>query len=102
MQNGLLIPFSSEVMSLGVTLYSKLTWKPQVDQVTKKVNKALYSMRFIRACTTETLHMKLVESLVQPHLDYCTDTWTILGHTERTADQTESIKQYRCEIHFWG
>ena len=40
MQNGVLIPFSSEIVSLGVTLDSKLTWKPQVDQVTKKVNKA--------------------------------------------------------------
>ena len=72
MQNGVLIPFSSEVVSLGVTLDSKLTWKPQVDQVTKKVNKALYSLRFIRACTTEKLRMRLVESLVQSHLDYCT------------------------------
>ena len=47
MQNGMVIPFSSEVVSLGVTLDSKLTWKSQVDQVTKKVNKALYSLRFI-------------------------------------------------------
>ena len=67
MQNGVLIPFSSEVVSLGITLDSKLTWKPQVGQVTKKVNKALYSLRFIRVCITETLHMRLVECLVQPH-----------------------------------
>ena len=37
----------------------------------KKVNKYLYSLRFIRDCTTETLRRRLVESLVQPHLDYC-------------------------------
>ena len=43
MQNGVLIPFSSEVVSLGVTLDSKLTWKPHIDQVTKTVNKALYT-----------------------------------------------------------
>ena len=67
---GGLIPFSDEVVSLGVTLYSKLTWKPHVDQVTKKVNKALYSLWFIRACTTETLRKRLVGTLVQPHLDY--------------------------------
>ena len=29
-------------------------------------------MRFIWACTTETLRKRLVEALVQPHLDYCT------------------------------
>ena len=71
MQGGELIPFSAEVVSLGITLDSKLTWKPHVNQVTKKVNKALYSLRFIRACTTETLRRRLVETLVQPHLDYC-------------------------------
>ena len=72
MTGGVFIPFSGEVVSLGVTLNSKLTWKPHVDKVTKKVNKALYSLRFIRACTTETLCRRLVETLVQPHLDYCT------------------------------
>ena len=45
--------------------------KPFVTQVTKKVNRALYSLRFFRSCTTETLRKRLVESLVQPHLDYC-------------------------------
>ena len=71
MRTGELIPFSSEVTSLGIILDSKLTWKPHIDKVTKKVNKALYSLRFIRACTTETLRKRLVESMVQPHLDYC-------------------------------
>ena len=66
----MLIPFSSEVVSLGVTLDSKLTWKPHINQLTKKLNKVPYSLRFIRACTSETLRKRLVETLVQPHLDY--------------------------------
>ena len=72
LRSGVLVPFNSEVVSLRVTLDSKLTWKPHIEQLAKKVNKALYSLRFIRACTTETLRKRLVESLVQPHLDYCT------------------------------
>ena len=52
LRSGVLVPFSSEVVSLGVTLDSKLTWKPHIEQLAKKVNKALYSLRFIRACTT--------------------------------------------------
>ena len=71
MQSGVLIPFSSEVVSLGVTLDCKLSWKPHINQVAEKVNKALYSLRFIRASTSETLRKRLVEALVQPHLDYC-------------------------------
>ena len=32
-----LLLFSSEVVSLGVTIDSKLTWKPHINQITKKV-----------------------------------------------------------------
>ena len=74
-----------------------LAYNPHVDQVTKEVNKALYTLRFIRACTTEILRKRLVET--------CTTSLRllyggILGRNERSADQTRSIKQYRCKIHF--
>ena len=81
-----LIPFSSEVVSLGVTLDSKLTWKPHIEQLAKKVNKALYSLRIIRTCTTETLRKRLVESLVQPHLDYCT-----VVYMDASKEQREKV-----------
>ncbi|XP_016843296.1 uncharacterized protein LOC107981607 [Nasonia vitripennis] len=72
--DGVIVPFSEAVVSLGVVLDCKLTWKPQLDAITKKVNKALYSLRFIRGCTTETLRRRLVETLIPPRLDYCTVT----------------------------
>ena len=81
-------PFSSEVVSLGVTLDSKLTWKPHIEQLAKKVNKALYSLRFIRACTTETLRKRFVESLVQPHLDYCT-----VVYMDASTGQREKVQR---------
>ena len=68
MQGGEFIPFSSEVVSLGVTLDSKLTWGPHVNQIAKNVNKALYSLRFIRPCTTVTLRRRLIGTLVQHYL----------------------------------
>ena len=43
-----LVPFVDEVKDLGVILDSKLTWKPQINLVTKKVNRALYGLRFIK------------------------------------------------------
>lgn len=70
-ESGVCVPFSDEVVSLGVTLDSKLTWRPHVNQITKKVNRIQYGLRFIRSCTSLDLRKKLVESLVQPHLDYC-------------------------------
>ena len=66
------VPFVDEVLSLGVILDSTLSWKQQVHHVSKKVNRALFGLRFIKSCTSQSLRRRLVESLVIPHLDYCT------------------------------
>ena len=96
MRSGVLVPFSDEVKSLGVTLDSKLTWKPHIAEVSKKVNKALYSLRFIRACTTETLRKRLVENLVQPHLDYCTVVYIDATNERRLILERLSNSCVRC------
>ena len=56
---GEVIPFSDEVLSLGVVLQNTLSWKSQIANITRKVNKALFGLRFIRACTTQTLPKNL-------------------------------------------
>ena len=53
----------------------------------KKVNNARYILRFIRACTTDTLHKRLVESLVQPHLYYCTVVYMDASNEQREKVQ---------------
>ena len=68
---GVTVPFVKEVKSLGVILDSKLSWESHVTLIGKKVNRVLYTLRFIRQCTTEALRIKLVLALVVPHLDYC-------------------------------
>ena len=56
---GIVIPFVQEVKSLGVTLDCKLSWEPHIITVEKKVNRVLYTLRFIRDCTSETLSKHL-------------------------------------------
>ena len=75
MGNGITIPFEKEVKSLGVILDSKLNWESQITSVEKKVNRVLYTLRFIRHYTTETLRTKLIQSLVTPHIDYCSTVY---------------------------
>ena len=58
-------------LSLGVTLDSRLTWEAYVTQIGKKINRVLYTLRFIRHCTSEALRTRLVQALIVPHLDYC-------------------------------
>ena len=69
--NGEVERFENTVKSLGVMLDSTLSWEPQVNQITMKVNRALFGLRLIKPCTTQTLRKRLVESLIVPHLDYC-------------------------------
>ena len=45
-------------------------WKQHVNYVPKKVNRVLYG--FIKSCTSQLLRRRFFESLVIPHLDYCT------------------------------
>ena len=65
------VEFVSEIRSLGVILDSTLSWKPQINQVAKRVNCALFELRFIKSCTILALWIRLVQSLVTLHLDYC-------------------------------
>ena len=51
-------------------LDSKLTWKPQINLVTKKVNREHYGLRFIKTCLIQELRQRLVTTLIIPHLDY--------------------------------
>ena len=60
-----------EVLSIGVILDDTVSWKQQVNYVTKKDNRVLYSLKFIRSCTSQLLRRRLVESLLIPYLDYC-------------------------------
>ena len=53
--DGVLVPFVDEALSLGVILDSSLTWKPHINRITKKVNRAMFGLWFIKSCTTETL-----------------------------------------------
>ena len=48
-----------------------LSLRPQVDLVTKKVNKVLYTLRFIRLYTTLLLRQRLIQALIFLQLDYC-------------------------------
>ena len=51
---------SCEIKSLGVILDCTLSWKPQINQVAKRVNCALFGLRLIKPCTTQVLRIRLV------------------------------------------
>ena len=56
---GVTVPFTSEVKSLGVILDTKLTWESHISLVSKKVNRVLYTLLFIRQCANDDLRINL-------------------------------------------
>ena len=70
--NGIITTFVKEVKSLGVILDSRLNWGSHITTIEKKVNRVLYTLRFIQYCTTETLRTRLVQALIISHFDYRT------------------------------
>ena len=69
--DGVCIPFSDTVTSLGVVLDAKLTWQAHINQVTKKFNRVMFVLRFFLRYTTEALRKNLATALLFPDLDYC-------------------------------
>ncbi|XP_031779687.1 uncharacterized protein LOC116416204 [Nasonia vitripennis] len=100
-QTGVFVPFVDAVTNLGVVMDSKLTWKPQVDAVSRKVNRALYGLRSFRSCTNEALRKQLAGALVISQLDYCSVVYLDVSgelETRLTAEATELM----CEVHLRG
>ena len=56
--------FFDEILSLGQVLDSTLFWGTQISHITKKINKALFGLMFIRFCT--------IQALAGSTFDYCT------------------------------
>ena len=58
LSNREVVRFENTVKSLGIVLNNTLSWKAQRDPITRKVNRALFGLRFIKPCTTQTLRKR--------------------------------------------
>ena len=77
--SGIPVPYVETAENQGVTIDSKFTWKPQVEAVAKRVNRALYSLNFFRLFTTLELRKRLVSALVLSHLEHCSTVYSYIS-----------------------
>ena len=87
------IPILNKIKSLGVQLDSDLSWESQIQKVKQTTSHILYRLRFFRSYTDEDLRIKLVSSLVLPHLDYCA---VVMGEIKAYHNQTLQQIQNSC------
>lgn len=74
-----IIPLSPSVKNLGVMFDSKLSWSDQVSAVCKKVFGSLHSLHRLKNFLPQKLKIRLVQSLIFPHFDYCDSLYSSLS-----------------------
>ena len=66
---------------LGVVLDEKLTFKPQIKQVTSKVSKIVGMLHKVKSFFPKDILRQLYFSLIYPHLIYCVLAWGKTSHS---------------------
>ena len=63
------------VKSLGVHIDANFTWECHVNKLSKKVSSGISAIKRIRHTVPYKTLLAIYNSLVQPHLDYCSSVW---------------------------
>ena len=60
---------------LGITLDSTLSWKAQVDSVSKRVNTKIALLKRINYFLTDEMRKMFYNAYILPIIDYCCSIW---------------------------
>jgi len=69
--NGAEIPYSPNVVYLGKTLSSNMTWALDAGKTSKKVYGILHQLKLVRHLLPRDIRKMLISTLVFSYLDYC-------------------------------
>ena len=93
---GHVIPPSSEVKYLGVTLTSSLSWNQHISNVTKATKQLLGRVhRKFRGAPRHLRH-KIYQTTVLPKLDYCSSVWD--PHQQSCINQLEQVQKFAGKV----
>jgi len=73
--NGHPIKQVSETKFLGVIIDENLTWRPQIDSVSRKLSSCIGALYRIQDSVPKALHKQLYHSLFESHMTYCISVW---------------------------
>jgi hypothetical protein len=69
--NGTIIEYTDTVKNLGVNFDKHLAWDKHISSICQKVYGTLNNLQKFRKMTPESIRLRLVKTLILPHLDYC-------------------------------
>ena len=65
----------TDVQYLGITLCDDLSWKKQISNVCRKLGYGISILYRIRKILNQADMIKLYNTIIQPHIDYCITIW---------------------------
>ena len=93
--NGSTIRFSTSIKYLGITVTNTLAWDLHVSNVVKNVRTKLYQLKLSKHLLPTQLKIKLIISLIFPHLDYCSAALTdIKGQLDTQLYRVDARRNY--------
>ncbi len=88
------IPQTDSVKYLGVTIDKDLNWKAHTEQVRRKSLAALSTIKRSSYFLPSNICKLLFNSLVRPHLDYCSGSVVWHSCNSTISKRIESIQNY--------
>jgi hypothetical protein len=76
---------------LGVQMHPSLSVSEHVAYIVKKANRTLGSIRRTYTDKSKINILKLYQSMVRPHLEYCLQVWS--PHLKRDIDKIEAVQR---------
>ena len=73
--NGRAVKQVSETKFLGVIIDENLSWRPQIDSVSRKLASCIGALYRIQDSVPKTLHKQLYHALFESHMTYCISVW---------------------------
>ena len=67
--------------TLGMTLDENLTWRDNVEVISKKISSGIGALKRIRGLIDQETAIKVYQGFIEPYSSYCAPVWDGLGHT---------------------
>lgn len=94
--DGNIIKKVEKTKSLGVFIDENLTWKPHIDHISKKISSGIGALKRLRPFVSTDTAIKIYDSLIRPHFDYCSPVWD--GICSTLSDKLQRLQNRAARV----
>ena len=73
----------NQTKTLGITVDQHLSWKPNTENICKKITSGILALRRVKPFIAEKETLNSVHNaIVRPCFDYCSEVWDVFGEIQ--------------------